>query len=501
MPKLLHLVRACAGVWLLASSASALAVNQNIIIELPASTTKSLPYYAVRLPMELYPLSANSQLSDLKIRNAKGDFLHYAWIDSNTETLKIESHTLPFFPVLAPTEDQGQNKEVIALNILRQTDGSLIAQNKFKPTKNAANSIHTWIVDASKLNPAARLVQARVSIDRNFQGIAPLRIEASEDFKSWYSLGGIEQLVQLQHQGEQIQKLSLALGHNKAKYLRLSLQTSSAQSTTTPQILAIDVDTQEQELVSPKMQWTEVIQAHQCNATSCEYRVPKNTPIDSLRLHLQEKNTLAKVQIFGELSPSAEAATAHRHFRNPLYVLRHQKQVSSTPTVQDIFLGDTTAYRLNLPDGEISSEDLSLGGYALNKIRLQVPAGIKSLGTQMPTISLGSLSRHLAFLARGDEPYRIEFANDKRDGAAIDLNILMPQVNLREMALPFAEIRTQSLNTAQGAFNNTPRKTPTENSTTSTQKRYWLWATLVFALAVIGAMVWSLLRNIDKENE
>jgi hypothetical protein len=500
MPKLLHLVRACAGVWLLASSASALAVNQNITIELPASSVKSLPYYAVRLPMALYPLSANSQLPDLKIRNAKGDFLHYAWLDSTTETLKIESHALPFFPVLASTNNEGQNREIIALDILRQTDGSLIAKSEFKPPLNASTSVRSWIIDASKLNSNARLVQARVRIDKSFQGIAPVKLEASEDFKNWTSLGGVEQLVQLQHQGEQIQKLSLDLGHRKAKYLRLSLQTSSQQSQIPPKILAIEVDTQEQELVSPKMQWTEVIQAHQCNVTSCEYHVPKNTPIDSLRLYLQEKNTLAKVQIFGELSPSVEPAAAHRHFRNPLYVLRHQKQASSTPTAQDIFLGDTTAYRLNLPDGEISSDDLSLGGYALNKIRLQIPAGIKSLGTQTPTISLGSLSRHLAFLARGDEPYRIEFANDKRGGAAVDLNTLMPQVNLREMALPFAEIRTQSLNTVQGAFNNTPSKTPTENSTTSTQKRYWLWATLVVALAVIGAMVWSLLRNIDKEN-
>jgi hypothetical protein len=426
--------------------------------------------------------------------------LNYAWLDSTSETLKIESHTLPLFPIMTATKDVGQNKEIVGLDILRQTDGSLIAQTKFKPAKSAMNSVHTWIVDASKLNPAARLVQARVRIDKDFQGIAPLRIEASDDFKNWYRLGGIEQLVQLQHQGEQIQKLSLDLGHNKAKYLRLSLQTSSEQSQITPNILAVEVDIQEQELVTPKMQWTEAMQAHHCNENSCEYQVPTNTPIDSLRLQLQEKNTLAKVQIFGELPPSTKLATAHRHFRNPLYVLRHQKHIAASPATQEIFLGDTT-YDLDLPAGEARTEDFSLSGEAFNKIRLQIPAGVKSLGTLPPTISLGSLSRHLIFLARGDAPYHIEFSDEKKEGLAVDLNTLMPKFNLREMTLSFAEVRTQAPATVPVASSIKPSKTPIESRPASTQKRYWLWAALIAALAVIGAMVWSLLRSIDKENK
>lgn len=490
----------CAGIVMVAGSAFALPVNDEVIIELPTTTEKSLPYYALRIPMAIYPRSANSQLSDLKIRNAKGDFLNYAWLESTTESLKIESHTLPFFPILATSKEGGKNKEVISLDIVRQPDGSLIAQSKSTPTGNAKAPISAWIIDASTLNPAARLIQARVRTDKNFQGIVPLRIEASEDFKTWTSIGGIEQLVQLQHQGETIQKLSLDLGHRKAKYLRLSAQTSSEQSQTTPQILAIEIDTQEQELVTPKMQWTAPIQAQLCNANSCEYQVPANTPIDSLRLHLQEKNTLAKVQIFGELPTTAKPSNAHQHFRNPLYVLRHQKQLAASPTTQEIFLGDVNAYRLELPAGEISTEDLSLGGYALKKIRLQIPAGVKSLGTPAPTISLGSLSRNLAFLARGDAPYRIEFSTIAKEGTALEISTLMPKLNLRDTALAFAEVRMPP-STAKKSGVSGPIKTPTPDRSEGAQKRYWLWATLVAALVVLGAMVWSLLRNIDKEKK
>ncbi|MFZ6801001.1 DUF3999 family protein [Undibacterium sp. Di24W] len=494
------LVSACTGVVMFVGGACALPVNDDVIIGLPTSTEKSLPYYAVRIPMSLYPRSANSQLSDLKIRNAKGDFLNYAWLDSATEILKIESHTLPFFPVLARSKDVGKDKEVIVPDILRQSDGSLIGQSKFTPTGNATTSVRSWIIDATKLNPAARLVQARVYIDKDFQGIVPLRIDASEDFKNWIHVGGVEQLVQLRHQGQEIQKLSLNLEHCKAKYLRLSLQTSAQQSLTFPQILAIDIDTQEQELVPPKMQWTAPFQAYQCNANSCEYHVPKNTPIDSLRLHLQEQNTLAKVQIFGELPASTSQSLEHRHFRNPLYVLRHQKQMATSPTTQELFLGDVNAYRLELPAGEISTEELSLGGYSLNKIRLQIPAGVKSLGTLAPTISLGSLSRNLAFLARGDAPYRIEFSANAKEGTALDLNTLMPKVNLPDTALAFAEVSMPTA-AAEPSAVSSPIKTPAPDKSEGAQKRYWLWAALIAALAVLGAMVWSLLRNIDKENK
>lgn len=498
MPKLSHLICASLGALLLSVATTTAANDRVMFIELPTSTAKSSPYYAVRMPMALYPLSGNSQLSDLKIRNAKGDFLNYAWLDSTSETLKIESHTLPFFP-LSTLKDDGQSKELIAFNILRQTDGSLIAQSNIKPTKSATTSIHTWIVDASKLNPAARLVQARVRIDKNFQGIAPVKIETSEDFKTWHNLGSVEQLVQLQHQGEQIQKLSLNLGHSKAKYLRISLPTGSDQAQTPPQILAIDVDTQAQELVTPLMQWTDTIKAHHCDASSCVYQVPANTPIDSLRLHLQEKNTLAKVQIFGELPPSAQPTTAHRHVRNPLYVLRHQKHVTASSLAQEFFLGDSTAYRLDLPAGEVSTEDFSLSGEAFNKIRLQIPAGVKSLGDVAPTISLGTLSRHLAFLARGDTPYRIEFSANTKEGKALDVSTLMPKFNLSDSALDFAEVRVSRAEAKQGAASNNPIITATPNKPEGTQKHYVFWAALIAALAVLGAMVWSLLRNIDRE--
>lgn len=501
MPKLPQLVHISLALVILTICTSALAINKKIIIELPVSTVKSLPYYAVQLPMQLYPLSTNGQLSDLKIRNARGDFLNYAWLDSTSETLKLESHTLPFFPVFAATKAEEKNQEVIGLDILRQTDGSLIAQKKFKPTANTTTSVRAWIIDASRLNPNALLVQVRIRIDKNFQGIMPLKIEVSNDLKSWDGIGGIDQLIQLKHQGEQIQKLSLNLGYSKAKYIRLNLQSNSDLTQATPQILATEIDTQEQALVGSKMQWTEQIQAHQCSADSCEYNVPANTPIDSLRLHLQEKNTLTKVQIFGEFPTSSKPSTTHQHFRNPLYVLRHQKHRTAPTTTQDIFFGDTTAYRLDLPAGEISTEDFSLSGDTLNKIRLQFPAGVKSLGRLPPTISLGSLSRHLAFLTRGDAPYRIEFSANEKTGTALDLNTLMPKLNLRNVALTFAEVRIESPTAESVTLNISGAKTSIEHSPTSTQRRYLLWAALIAAMTIIGAMVWSLLRNIDKENQ
>ena len=451
--------------------------------------------------------------------------MNYAWLDGTAETLKMESHTLPFFPLTSAEKNQIKDKEIASITVQRQADGSLILQNKMKSTQHANSTAYSWMVDASKLNPGARLVQARVRIDKNFLGIAPIKIEASDDFKHWLLVSELEQLVQLQHQGEQIQQLSLNLHHSKAKYLRLSLLTdtttdasSNSHSNPTistelaqrvPQILAITVDTQESEQIAPEMQWTKPIQASHCDAYSCTYQVPANTPIDSLQLHLQEKNTLAKVQIFGEFPKTANSEidtnTSHHRFRNPLYVLRYQKQLARNTSAQEFFLGDTTAYRLTLATGEVNTEALPLSGAALNKIRLHIPAGINSLANLAPTISLGSLSRSLVFLARGETPYRIEFSDNKKEGSPLNLSTLMPQKNLHEQALTFAEIKISETSTelkpaptTTGKSNTIAAKSEAEHASNNQKKSYWLWAALVAAIALIGAMVWSLLGNIDK---
>ena len=463
-------------------------------IQLPVNDNKTSPYFALQIPIALYPQSADSHLSDLKLRNAKGDFLNYAWLDQTEETVKLASHTLPIFPVLSHAENDQS-----AIKISRQSDGSLVAQTQPLTTEKNMRTISAWIIDASKLNSQSRYIQARVRIDKDFQGIAPLRIEASEDFTHWTSLSNMEKLVQLQHQNEQIQKLSINLHHSYAKYLRLTWLPAAQAA---PPILSLEIDTQEQASIAPKMQWTAPIKASQCDALSCEYAVPARTPIDSLRLHLAEKNTLARVAIFGELPPTISPTKVHHHFRNPLYVLRHQKQLSATPTAQTIFLGDITAYRLEQADGEITTEDFALNAYAFNKIRLQVPAGLKSLGANPPTITLGSLTRSLVFIARGDAPYSIVFSPKTKEGTALEVATLMPNMKLHETTLPLAEVSPTSL--APTARLEHPASSGSQIAAADlaknkAQNRYWLWAALVAALLILGGMVWSLLGKIDSE--
>jgi hypothetical protein len=480
------------------SSACTIAVaSERIALKLPVSEGKVAPYYALNLPISLYSRSANSQLSDLKIRNAKGDYLNYAWLDQVTETVKLESHRLPIFPIIELIDASANGAPQLNMEVIRAADGSLRANAKIRLTEQPAKQVSAWIIDASKLSQNTRLVQASVKIPDTFEGIANLHLDVSEDFRQWRVLGGREQLVQLRHQGERIQKLSIPLHGVKAQYVRLRWE----QVQTAPQILGFEIDSQEQSLTSPDMQWTPPLSASRCDANSCEYTVPENTPVDSMRIQLQEKNTLAKLQIFGELIAKQAPYQGH-HYRNPLYVLRHQKHMAvTTPATQEALLGDLTAYRLDMPEGELNNEEFALNSYPYRKIRLQIAAGLRTLGATPPTITIGSLTRSLVFLARGEAPYQIELRHETKDGSALALSTLMPNSSMQNLALPYAEVLLPSSatinNQAQAASITAIANTSEPDKI---NRKYWLWAALLVVLAALGAMAWSLLRNIDREN-
>ena len=59
---------------------------------LTKSDSKS-PYFQLDLPTSIYSGSLHPDLHDVRLRNADGDLLPYAWLDADVETAKLESKT------------------------------------------------------------------------------------------------------------------------------------------------------------------------------------------------------------------------------------------------------------------------------------------------------------------------------------------------------------------------------------------------------------------------
>lgn len=112
----------------------------------------------------------------------------------------------------------------------------------------------------------------------------------------------------IDRQGVSIERLTADLGGIRGKFLRLRWQ-DPAQAA---QIMAVTLHSISRSETPPKAQWSAAIAPSSCGQDSCDYTLPADTPVDSLRIVLAETNTLASLRIIAHRDLSSPPARAHR---------------------------------------------------------------------------------------------------------------------------------------------------------------------------------------------
>jgi len=445
------------------------------------TSTGAGPYFQLDIPNNIYPGSQHPDLHDVRVRNADGDLLSFAWADMETSSAKLESKTVNAFPL----KDIQSN----SFSSFRQNaDGSLIALSQVKITRQ--NPVPAWIIDVSKIK--GKLLQARFSIGEQVDGMFGFTLESSNDLKNWQSLGS-EQLVQLRHQGSVLQNLGIRLHHVSAQYLRLRWNNPADA----PWLDNVSIDSQQEVYIPPVLQWSKPIHVKTCAANYCEYSIPDNTPIDSLRLLVSEPNTLLHITVVAQVTTTTAPVSSYHHRHSPLYplhVLRHQKRNTEVHMDQQVWLNESLVYKINLPNGEVKSRDLLMDGGSYKTLRLQTDNPYSKLGKILPEIQIASLPRRLVFLARGKPPYQLEWGMENKEGAAIPLTTLIPKMDLtKPVQADIASVEIADYVVPQAAIKPAVEKTPTK------EHKPWLWAALGVGLLLLGGMVWSLLKNMSED--
>jgi hypothetical protein len=488
------------------STVPAWAGVQQATIQLP-STSNSSPFHSVAIPLAVYANAKDSQLSDLRVRNAAGEYLNYAWLHTSSagkQQLSLQSMNVPIFPLQLTTVEKDAN---LMLEVEQGSDGSVRWRSRSGGAKKMDEKgvVDAWLIDASALYRQAAnahtqsyLIQARISVPESFQGVASFSLESSDDLQHWQSIAQHSQILQLRHQEQSLQQLEFNLPVVQAKYLRLRWD----QASKAPRILSMQLDAQMQNWTLPSLLWTAAIKPSQCDTKTCEYRVPRNLPVDSVRVKLPQLNSVDQLSLSGVLESMNVDHHHIRHSLNPLYVLRHQKNNHKQSTEYDHYLRNFQAYRLQLDGKEIENEAIPVNGENYLKLRLRSESN--NLANAAPEIQIGSVARQLVFLARGAAPYRLEWGQEAQQGAAIEMDMLMPK---QADAMGFTSGATvQILNTAneEGASaasaSLAAKEKPQENASAA-QNKWWLWMALLGAVALLGWMVWSSLAKMDEENK
>jgi len=440
--------------------------------EAPITLTSSASYQTLSLPLALRSRARSAELRDLQVINGAGESLPYAWVPvpEPTPQAQLRWQAAPFF---------------------KADSSATTAASAAEAAQQGA-----WVIDLRRVEGA--LTRLSLDIKPDAQGVYGFALEHSADLQTWRSLSAEAQLLQLQQNGLRLAHTKFELGGQRGGYLRLRALKGQAPLPLT----AVRVQSSQQFSPLPALQWSEPIAPHQCTPDYCDYTLPRHLPADRLAWQLAAANTLAPIQVLGQYDYQAnsegQAPTHKRHgLRAQLRQLREKSSPPpSAPALAEpwVSISQTSVYWLRMPEGDVQSPPIELDGYLPSRIRLQPQGGMAMLGSKPPLLRLATREAQLVFLAREPAPFRLRWGGDDAP-AVLALNELVPgrrsgdplpsETAHLELPLP---VPAPSVASAAASV-----ASPTPAAPAQSGPRWGLWAALLAALAVMGAMAYSLL--------
>ncbi len=444
---------------------------------LPLTLAGTGPYYTLDVGLGARALSSSASLGDLRVRNAAGETMPFAWIDEPP-------------PATAPQRTPARLYKVPL------------------PPADAASAIEghprqAWIVDTKAAGED--LLRLDLGLEHDTQGVYTLRLEASDDLQHWRTLKDGAQLVQLQSlpqvgttgalasqaDREHLVADGIDLDDVPARYLRLTTDPRSA----IPPLVSATVTRAPHRDAPPPLDWSEPLPASGCEASSCDYPLPRNAAVAEVQVTPSDVDTIGQVMVMGQVEIGRAPPPRHALLHGPLHALRLKAERASTQAGP---AWDTAAvanvYWLTQSNGgpELHSPPVRLGGETWHALRLETLGPITQLGHAAPTVRIGVRPRQLVFVARGAGPFVLARAAADEPSVPMTLAALMPG-RAPGAALPPATATVASAPAATPSAASTPAiaaaSAPTGTHTP------WLWAALLAGLALMGGMAWSLLRK------
>lgn len=492
-------------VWPLPEAVAAVHVTPAMTPSVPPPAPSALiqprgpgPYHQVVVPLAWQALSRRDDLGDLRILNAQGQNLPYAWLDSPASPEVEQSTRLALFRWREPAAPVAPA-------------GTASAPPPAGPL---------WVIDVRAVPGTVR--RLHLSWPASTIGVFKVAVESSHDMRQWTTLVESVELAALSHQGQVLRQDSIDLGATQARYLRLRLLPGSAE----PTFDGVDVITTQVVSLSPAWSWSGQIKPAACHAQGCDYAVPPRVMLGRLKVLLPEPNTLWSLQVQGQgVDPWASNPSGHRHdhghlgLRERLRALRHKgrdddRAPSPAPSAGWHVLAEGQVHWIERPDAAGRAETLDLPGTRQKALRLSPLGPVDAAWAQQrPVIEVATWTRALVFLARGTPPYRLTLAAPAAQATALSMDQLMPPVAGQRPAVPpVADLQslawsgTTLAQTGSAAANGAPRPaasvtapagadTPAPGWLGQASRAWWLWAALLLGLGLMAWMARSLLAQ------
>jgi hypothetical protein len=424
--------------------------------------------YEVTLPVSAYRGIVRADLADVRVFNGAGEVVPHAWRPRRTAgTEAAKPVALTLFPLKA---EEGASVDAISIRVRRDAGGgSSIDVTSTGARKGSAKRTVGYLVDLTKLDSALHAIE--LGWQRPPDGFAAkLRVDASDDLGSWRTLVSAAPLVDLEVAGQRLQQKRVELPQQKVKYLRLSW-VPQGTAAVLPELASASGEPVDKTTEAAR-EWFLAESAKGEKAGEYLFDLRGHQPIDRVRLHLPDPNTVVQVELLARDKSEQPWRTITRG----------------------------VAYRLRRDGSELTNADLPVGVTTHRYWLLRVDQRGGGVGSGAPKLEAGWVPHTLVFAARGEPPFQLAYGSREAKPGGYAIETLIP--GYRDASGP--RIRAAKAGAQQTINVSSARALEQQQLGGEARlkeaidwKRWSLWGSLVLGVLVLGAMAWRLMRQLD----
>ena len=428
----------------------------------PVLLDGSASHYRLALPAAVYRGAGRRDLGDLRVFNAAGEPVPYAFAPREAQPVAPASRSVNLFPLHV---DRERDLDSANVRVERTRHGTVVSVSATEGVPAARRKLAGYIVDTSELDVPQEALLLAWDAGPGFSGEA--RVEGSEDLKNWRPLATNAPVLLLEHAGARLERNRVELGGARTKYLRVSFQGVP------PDFRLKEVQVELRPGNSePVREWLQLPAAPGKAPGELLVDTQGHFPVDRVRFSLPQPNTVARVRLF-----TRERADDPWHAA-----------------------ASGTAYRLVRDGRELTNPDLRVAPSAARFWRIEVDQKGGGFGAGEVRFEIGWLPHELVFAARGAGPFAIGYGGKIAKAGALPVAVVLPGDQKEAMAAARTARLGEVSETASSppSLFSDPARFLRGVSQNPDAKKWTLWAALVAGVLLLAWMAFRLLHDMGK---
>ena len=412
-------------------------------------TSGDKAFFRIELPDSVYDGVTRADLGDLRVFNADGAAVPYAFMPRPAPVATATPRrALALFPLTVDTT--AANAGDVTINVRRDPTGTTVDVLARDGTPRSGSRVVAYLIDTG--DDAPPLTALIVGLPDTGAVNARVRLDASDDLDRWRTIVAAAPLLSVEYNGRRLTRDRIEFAPLRARYLRLTWMTGAA-----PPLTEVEGDVGDRIVERPRRVRT--VPGTIDGADAFVFDLGALLTVDRLTLELPEVNTVAPV-----------AWSARQTAQAPWHSI-----------------GSSVVYRLRQDAGEIVSADFATPPLIVRYLRAGIDprAGV---GAKPPTLTARWYPHELVFAARGAAPFELAYGSGTMPPSALPITTLVPGY-VAGKALP-ANVGDARLAATPSAVNRQALRAPLDI------KRFVLWGSLVAAALLLGYMALRLARQM-----